>query len=497
MTPQELRNSILQLAIQGKLVPQRPEDGSAADLLREIQEQRERENVAASPKRSRRAAMETPAPVSPDEIPFDIPESWTISTLGDSCKMFTGNSISDLDKKTKYSRIKSGLDYISTKDITFSQKIIYNNGIKIPDGSDFKIAKKDSILLCIEGGSAGRKIGILEKDACFGNKLCMISPSPTYIENRFIFFYLQSPTFKLFFKKETSGIIGGVAIKKLREIFLPLPPLAEQKRIVAKIEELMPLVDRYEKAWNARKALDKRFPDDLQKSLLQLAIQGKLVPQNPADGNAEDLFRQIQEQRNHENAAAPKRSRRASAGTPAPVSPDEIPFDIPETWKWVKFVDAIKIRTNLVDPKLYPESIHMAPDNIEKGSGKILEFHSVREDKVKSANHFFKKGQILYSKIRPLLRKATIAPFDGLCSADMYPLETPHDKRFVLAYLLSDGFNKQVASIMSSRVKMPKINQEELSQVLFPLPPPAEQQRIAAKLADILPLCEKLSSHAN
>ncbi len=491
MTPQELRNSILQLAIQGKLVPQNPADGSAADLLREIQEQRNREDAAA-PKRSRRASAGTPPPASPDEIPFDIPETWTISTLGESCKMFTGNSISDLDKKTKYSRIKSGLDYISTKDITFSQKIIYNNGIKIPDDSDFEIAKKDSILLCIEGGSAGRKIGILEKDACFGNKLCMISP-PTYIENRFIFFYLQSPTFKSFFKKETSGIIGGVAIKKLREILLPLPPLAEQKRIVAKIEELMPLVDRYEKAWNARKALDKRFPEDLQKSLLQLAIQGKLVPQNPSDGNAEDLFRQIQEQRNRENAAVPKRSRRASAGTPAPVSPDEIPFDIPETWKWVKFVDAIKIRTNLVDPKLHLESIHIAPANIEKGSGKILEFHSVREDKVKSANHFFKKGQILYSKIRPLLRKATIAPFDGLCSADMYPLETPHDKRFVLAYLLSDGFNKQVANIMSSRVKMPKINQKELSQILFPLPSQAEQKLIAAKLAELLPLCEKLS----
>ena len=136
--------------------------------------------------------------------------------------------------------------------------------------------------------------------------------------------------------------------------------------------------------------------------------------------------------------------------------------------------------------------MHIAPDNIEKATGHLLECHTVKEDKVTSANHLFRKGQIIYSKIRPLLRKTVIAPFDGLCSADMYPLVTTLDTKYVLYYMLSDGYNTQVAEVMSSRVKMPKINQNELMQVLLPLPPLAEQKRIVAKLEDLLPLCERL-----
>ena len=174
------------------------------------------------------------------------------------------------------------------------------------------------------------------------------------------------------------------------------------------------------------------------------------------------------------------------------ISDDEIPFDIPDSWKWVRFLSVIEIATNLVQPGEYQEYMHIAPDNIEKATGKLLECHTVREDKVGSANHLFSKGQIIYSKIRPLLRKAVIAPFDGLCSADMYPLNTPLCKGYVLRYLLSDAFNLQVAEVMSSRVKMPKINQDELGKILIPLPPLAEQKRIVAKLEEILPLCDRL-----
>lgn len=104
------------------------------------------------------------------------------------------------------------------------------------------------------------------------------------------------------------------------------------------------------------------------------------------------------------------------------------------------------------------------------------------EDKVASPNHLFYKGQIIYSKIRPLLRKAVIAPFDGLCSADMYPLNTAINRKYLLKYMLSDAFNLQVATAMSSRVKMPKINQDELSKILIPIPPMQEQERIVSKI---------------
>ena len=141
--------------------------------------------------------------------------------------------------------------------------------------------------------------------------------------------------------------------------------------------------------------------------------------------------------------------------------------------------------TNLVSPERYFDYMHIAPDNIEKLTGTLLDCRTVAQDKVSSPNHLFFKGQILYSKIRPLLRKAVIAPFDGLCSADMYPLKTPINKEYLLRYILSDSFNAQVATAMSSRVKMPKINQAELSKVLIPVPPIQEQNRIVNKIKEL------------
>ena len=165
---------------------------------------------------------------------------------------------------------------------------------------------------------------------------------------------------------------------------------------------------------------------------------------------------------------------------------DEIPFDITETWIWARFFSVVDIATNLVRPELYADYMHIAPDNIEKATGTLLPCRSVQQDKVTSPNHLFQEGQVIYSKIRPLLRKAVIAPSVGLCSADMYPLNTSLNETFLLRYILSDAFNLQVAAKMSSRVKMPKINQEELSSILIPIPPIREQERIVCKLDELL-----------
>ena len=164
---------------------------------------------------------------------------------------------------------------------------------------------------------------------------------------------------------------------------------------------------------------------------------------------------------------------------------DEIPFDLPKSWEWVRFFSVVDIATNLVRPEEYADYMHIAPDNIEKAIGTLFECHTVQQDKVASPNHLFYKGQIIYSKIRPLLRKAVIAPFDGLCSADMYPLNTAINRKYLLKYMLSDAFNLQVATAMSSRVKMPKINQDELSKILIPIPPMQEQERIVSKIEEL------------
>ena len=229
--PQKIKTSLLKAAIQGKLSEQLPTDGDAKDLLRDIQIER-----AKLIKQKKIKAAPLP-PIKPDEIPFDIPENWQWVRLGDICEMYTGNSISEHEKQLKYCGRAEGFDFIATKDISFENNVDYDNGVKIPFENNFKRAEKNSVLMCIEGGSAGRKIAVVDREVCFGNKLCNFNAYQ--ISNKYIYFYLQSPTFAQFFSQGIVGIIGGVGINKLKNILIPLPPLAEQKRIVARLEKLL------------------------------------------------------------------------------------------------------------------------------------------------------------------------------------------------------------------------------------------------------------------
>lgn len=156
--------------------------------------------------------------------------------------------------------------------------------------------------------------------------------------------------------------------------------------------------------------------------------------------------------------------------------------EIPEEWSIVKFKYIATVKSNLVHPNEYLNYMQIAPDNIEKGNAKLLECKTVEEIGIESDNHLFYKGQIIYSKIRPILNKVIIAPFDGLCSADMYPIETSINKAFLVYMMLSERFLAQVKLVTENRVKMPKINQEELGQVLIYNAPIAEQQEIVAYL---------------
>lgn len=249
---EQLKKSILQYAIEGKLVPQCEKDGTAEGLLQEIQAEKQR--LYAEGKLKKKDLTHSTIFRGEDnkyyeqigknliditdEIPFEIPNNWVWTRLSNVANIYTGNSISETEKKAKYTNVV-GRYYIGTKDVGFDNKIFYNNGIAIPRKyeQEFRIAPKHSILMCIEGGSAGRKIAILNQDVCFGNKLCCFSPFAGI--ERYIYYYLQSPSFIDMFNGNKTGIIGGVSIAKVKRILIPLPPQPELERIVAKIDEFV------------------------------------------------------------------------------------------------------------------------------------------------------------------------------------------------------------------------------------------------------------------
>ena len=174
-------------------------------------------------------------------------DEWKQDTLIKIADIYTGNSISESVKKNKYMNLSEGYNYIATKDLEFDHTFNYNNGVKIPySESGFKYADNNDILMCIEGGSAGKKIGILSEKVCFGNKLCKFSIVSPDILPKYLYYYLQSPVFLKNFYENLSGIIGGVSINKIKSIVIKYPSKEEQQRIIDKIEELLPLCNDIE-----------------------------------------------------------------------------------------------------------------------------------------------------------------------------------------------------------------------------------------------------------
>ena len=246
-----IRKSILQEAIQGKLVSQDPSDEPASMLLQRIRDEKQR--LVKEGKLKQKDVVDSTIFRGDDnkyyeqvgkqsiditeEIPFEINPSWQWIRLSCVADIYTGNSISESEKKTRFTDVV-GRYYIDTKDVGFDNIVSYNNGVAIPKQYEhgFRIAPNHSILMCIEGGSAGRKIAILNQDVCFGNKLCCFSPFINI--GKFIYYYLQSQSFIDMFNAHKTGIIGGVSIAKVKEILIPLPPIQEQQRIVAQIEKL-------------------------------------------------------------------------------------------------------------------------------------------------------------------------------------------------------------------------------------------------------------------
>lgn len=330
MNAQQLKNAILQEAIEGRLVPQDPNDEPASALLARIRKEKER---LVKEGKLKKKDLEV-NPISEDEIPFEIPESWEWVRLGRITDVRGGKRIpvgykwQDTPTSHIYIRVSDMKDgTISSLDLKYINDEIYNQ-IK-----QYTINKED-LYLTIVGSTIG-KAGFVP-NVFDGMNLTenAVKLSNILICKEYLYYLIISPFAQSQFVDKTKQVgQPKLAINRILSSLLPIPPLAEQKRIVAKIEELLPKVEEYGKAQDALNKLNTELPERLKKSILQEAIEGRLVPQDPNDEPASVLLAKIRKEK-EQLVKAGKLKKKDLIETP--IAEDEIPFEIPESWEWVR-----------------------------------------------------------------------------------------------------------------------------------------------------------------
>lgn len=500
MTPQELKNSILQLAIQGKLVEQRPEEGTAEVLYRQIQAEKQ-----ALIKTGNNKKEKPQSEITEDEKPFDLPENWLWVRLDDLVvkEIKRGKSPTYTPKSNTLvfaQKCNTKAGYI---DLSLSLFLDEAKLSKYPE-SEF-MRDRDIVINSTGNGTLGR-VGIY-RDSDNPRHMPIVPDShvtvirvSSAVSTEYVFYGLKY--YQPYMEKLGSGSTNQTELSAntVKDLLFPLPPLAEQKRIAARIEELLPLIDRYEKAWARLEDFNKRFPGDMQKSLLQMAIQGKLVEQRVEEGTGEELYQQIQREKQ-----SLIKTGKIKKEKPLPeITEDEIPFEIPESWKWVKLGDIAKVQpSNGFSPKgVDYETPYKKLTLTATTSGyfKPDAFKYVDISSEVAERYFLEDGDILIqrSNSRELVGTACLCR----CGPEkfIYPdlmmrlhLLDNIDVDYVVIALKAPfcrSYYQQAASGTSE--SMPKINQGTVRNTLVPLPPLAEQKRIVARLEELLSLCARL-----
>ena len=484
MTPQELKNSILQLAIQGKLVEQRPEEGTAEELFTRIQEEKQR--LIAEKK----IKKEKPLPeITEEEKPFEIPESWKWVRFGTVISLVSGTDF----KPEEYNDQGRGTVYITGASNLSENGVVISRWTETPRN----FAYWGDILLVCKGSGYGKTV-FCDVDEVHIARQIMAIKQMNSLNMSFTRYFLQANL--IYLKAKGQGVIPGIDRASVLNVPFPLPPLAEQKRIVAKIEELLPYIDRYEQAWSKLEQFNSRFPEDMKKSLLQYAIQGKLVEQRPQEGTAEELFAQIQEEKQRLIKAGKIKKEK-----PLPeIADDEKPFDIPESWKWVR-LSQIWTVLNGDRGKNYPSKAKLSKSGIPFISAGNLDGKTVIQDEnllcmteeqySKLGNGKLQKDDVVVC-IRGSLGKHGIYPFEkGAIASSLVILRNSFAKevidKFLMYYLDSPLLFSEIKRYDNGTAQ-PNLAAKSLEQFLVPLPPLAEQKRIVEKLEQLLPLCDHL-----
>ena len=497
MNAQQLKNSILQEAIEGRLVPQDPNDEPASVLLERIREEKRR--LVKEGKLKKKDLGETP--ISEDEIPFNIPDSWEWCKLGWIGDWGAGATPA---KGNPEFYDNGTIPWLRTGEL--NNGYLYDSEIKVTP----KALEKCSLRMCEIGdvliAMYGATIG---KTAIAGIKLttnqACCACTPYYLYNKYLMYFLMASK-KTFTEMGEGGAQPNISREKIIAFPFPLPPLAEQKRIVAKIEELLPKVEEYGKAQDALDKLNGELPERLKKSILQEAIEGRLVPQDPNDEPASVLLERIREEKKRLVKEGKLKKKDLEE---TPIQEDEIPFDIPESWEWVRLGSLVSNQTGLsynkgdLEKKVENAIRVLRGGNIQNGSW------CTKADDVMIAPEFVKKPNLSLKKntfITPAVTSLEHLGKTALITEDHPDIVAggfvlyliPHFIEDIMAkymsyYFQSALYNSYCKSIANkSGQAFWNLSRQKLMDLAIPLPPLAEQKRIVAKIEQLLGEIEKL-----
>ena len=491
MNAQQLKNSILQEAIMGRLVPQDPNDEPASVLLDKIREEKKR--LVKEGKLKKKDLEETP--ISEDERPFEIPESWEwvrIKTIFDVC---SARRVHEKDWRT------SGIPFYRAREIgKLADNGFVDNDLFIDqqlyDEFSQSGVPKEGDLMITAVGTLG-KVYIVKEGEIFyykdGSVLCM--ENKWRINPQYAKYVIESPVFINQYIGESQGTtVATLTMVRVNQYLFPLPPLAEQKRIVAKIEELLPKIDEYGKAQEALDKLNEELPEKLKKSILQEAIEGRLVPQDPNDEPASVLLDKIRK----EKARLVKEGKLKKKDLEeTPIEENEIPFKIPESWEWCKLgTIAALIGGFAFKSHEYTSSgsrVIRISDITENGfiNKNIVRFpftdklsqYVILEGDILMAMTGGTVGKSLYVKYLPeetmLLnqRVALIRPNIVFTDYIDYVIKSQHIQGIITEAKNSTNDNISMGDIFNFPI---------------PLPPLSEQKRIVAKIEELMHEIDKL-----
>jgi len=520
MTGQQLKNSILQMAVQGKLVPQDPNDEPASVLLERIRAEKEQLIKEGKIKKEKnpsiifRGADNLPyekvgknEPVCiADEVPFDIPDSWEWVRLGNIGETNIGLTYKPSDKVDA----KSGTAVLRSNNIQ-KGKMDYSDMVYVScNVPERAMISKGNILICARNGSRALvgKSAIVDMDGmAFGAFMAKYTSLLSGKLNPYILTFIESPVFRCQLDGVKTETINQITQDMIKEQLIPIPPLAEQIRINEKLEELMPYIEKYGAAHLETTKLNETFPDMLKKSILQEAVQGKLIPQDPADEPASVLLERIRAEKEQLiKAGKIKRDKHESVifrrdnshyekldGIERCID-DEIPFDIPNNWVWTR----LRSIASVLGGKRIPAGRHLTTENtgyvyirvsdMKNGWVSTENLQYVPEDIFPSISKYIINAEDIFITVAGTIgRVGKIPPeIDG---ANL----TENADRLVFSILDQDWLILELQSSLvqaqiieaTTKVGQPKLAIARIENLLIALPPLTEQRRIVEKQREL------------